>query len=156
MIHLQRNVCLGITFLCVAGILSMHSCSTAESIASKTFESTCWDITDTLGFSLHPSQLGRDSELNIEVTFLPDYRYSNLYLKAIATSPSGAKQEIMVNDTVIDPAGNWLTEASGGTYLHPFDTPLRLALEEAGQYQIQLIQYMRDSSLCEIQGVRVW
>lgn len=156
MIYLQRSVPYVMSMLCLSGLILMQACSNPESIASKTFESTCWEITDTLGFTLHPSQLGREAELNVEVSFLPDYRYSNLYLKAIVAAPSGAKQELMINDVVIDPTGNWLSESSGGTYAHQFESPFSLSLEEAGQYQIQLIQYMRDSSLCEIQEVRVW
>lgn len=138
--------------ICVGG---MQSCVETEGVVYKRFETSCWESSDTIRFSLLPSQLSQ-GKLHVEVGFLPEYRYANLYLKGILTAPSGNQQQFLVNDTVIDPVGNWLSESSGGGYLHQFDPPVSLKLEEAGTYHVQLLQYMREESLCEIQSIRMW
>lgn len=149
----RTSLYIGIFLLLVS--LGMQSCEQTEGIAYKKFENTCWENSDTILFSLLPSQL-RQNQLHLEIGFLPDYRYANLYIKGILTSSSGKQQQFLVNDTVIDPVGNWLGKSSRGSILHEFDPALTLNLEEAGTYHVQLLQYMREESLCEIQSVRVW
>ena len=147
------------SFWFVLGLLMLgwgwQSCQSPESIAQRTFEPTCWNLEDTISFSLHPSQVDR-GQLNITVDFLPDYPYANLYLKLLLTGPSGRQEEIMVNDTVLDQEGNWLSKSGGGSYSHTFDPAIPIELPEAGTHQVQLFQYMRDTALCEIQAIRIW
>ena len=74
-----------------------------------------------------------------------DYAYMNLYLQIKAVSPSGKTEQFLINDTLIDPMGNWLITGGGPTY--KVDIPLFEGKEdflaEEGAYKISLLQYMR-------------
>ena len=60
----------------------------------------------------------------------------------------------MMNDTLIDPLGNWLVKPSWGKYIISIHSPLGNQ-KEPGIYHLKLIHNMRDDQLCDIAGVGV-
>jgi hypothetical protein len=124
----------------------MTSCSQPETRFSHAFpESACWNLADTLRFPVAAEAV----PLELELVFLPDYAYRNVHLQIFFDN----QPPILLTDTVLDAEGNWLGEASRGRFVHRFSQTVAIPAESQ---QIRLVQFMRDSSLCQIEEVRVY
>ena len=121
--------------------------------AQLDFGDNCWSLNDTLT-SAYDIQKDKPVSVAINLEMLPDYEYMNIHLKLLLESPSGKTSTMMLNDTLIDPLGNWTVEPSWGKYMILIKTPEWTQAEE-GSYLLKLIHNMRDDNLCNISTVGV-
>lgn len=143
--------------VCVSFALVMlfAACDQRDFYAVKSFDSECWALADTFTFSYDNPGPETRPLLNLEVDVLEAYEFRNLHLQIIATSPSGKKNDALVQDILQDEAGNWRVESSRGVYPIAFTQQADLSFSETGTYQIQVVQFMRKDTLCEIRQVGV-
>lgn len=143
--------------VCVSFALVMlfAACDQRDFYAVKSFDSECWALTDTFAFRYENPGPETKFPLNLHVDVLEAYEFRNLYLQVIATSPSGKKSEALVQDILQDEAGNWRAESSMGVYPIAFTQQADLSFAETGTYQIQIVQFMRKDTLCEISQIGV-
>ena len=137
------------------GILLLAACQPRDFYAEKQFEYECWVLQDTFVFAYENPAADAALSLDFSVDFLEEYAFRNLFLKITTTSPSGQRSDFLLNDTLQDEAGNWRVERSSGRYPVVFSQPLDVALPEVGAWRFQVIQYMREDTLCEIAQVGV-
>lgn len=135
--------------LFMGGLFS--ACQFEDYLVQQSFEDACWSQHDTLAFAYEAR--GTSPFLRIEVAFLEDYAYRNCYLKLIITPPGGPDRDTLLHAVMLDERGFWKLEPTSGTYVQPY--PLPLSVQQAGTYQFQLIQYMREETLCQVAEVRV-
>lgn len=132
----------------------LMGCSRADYVNRITFDDGCWDIQDTLRAQMPASQ-DEEIRLRIDVQLGAEYGYDNLYLKLQYRSPSGKVQETLLNNTLLTPSGEWLTERQGDRVRWTFAPAPSLPGDETGQYEIALWHYMRDTELCEVYAVGI-
>lgn len=135
-------------------VLGLSSCEQTPFLAEKRFDGDCWDVADTLRFTYNNPAAG-ERRAQVKVDFGQEFAYMNVYLKLVWQSPSGKTGDMILSDTLMDPLGNWNVERSGGSYPVTFSPAPTFRLEETGNYPFYLIQYMRDSSLCEVKAAGV-
>lgn len=127
------------------------SCSNNH-IAEKHFEEGCWNIGDTLEFNFEPVS-STNKNVTVEVSFLENYSFRNLYFKWLIVSPSGKTRSLMRHQVMIDEAGYWQEDLSRGHYVFTF--PDSIKFEEKGMHNIKLFHYMREENLCDIEQIAV-
>lgn len=136
-------------------LLVASACQSRDFYAEKQFEFECWALQDTFAFTYENPAPDAALSLDVSVDFLEEYAFRNLFLKITAISPSGQRSDFLLNDTLQDDAGNWRVERGRSRYPVVFSQPLDVALPEAGGWRFQVIQYMREDTLCEIAQVGV-
>lgn len=139
----------------IFSLLFFAACQQRDFYAARQFDAACWALQDTFSFTYENAAASTTLQMGLNVDFLEAYAFRNCYLKVISTSPSGVSRDFLVNDTLQDETGIWRVERSGGVYPIAFASPLSLSLEEPGTYRLQVIQYMREDTLCAIEQVGV-
>jgi len=116
------------------------------------FNNNCWNIQDTLQYKLEASI---SDPPYIYVDFLEDYPYRNLFLKLVMSHPSGWYQDTILEAVVVDSLGFWMIEPEGNVYPYVFPYQLPIPPDSLEYYDLKATQYMRDTSLCEIQSAGI-
>ena len=130
----------------------LYGCKGKVIAESETnFESNCWEIADTLELSFENSDTNQPVQLLTSVTFSEeDYPFRNIFLKMVVVSPSGMEDLVDYRYEVMDVAGNWFSNPSGGKV--SFELPLAQTqrLREMGVYQFWVYQFMEGTTLCGV------
>jgi hypothetical protein len=134
--------------------LGLMACSGPDYLAEASFADGCWLMQDTLAFTL-PPEAKAGAPLRIDLDLGADFRYENLYLKLRYLGPEGQVEEQLINQRLIDPVGNWLTERQGKRVAWTIEPAPHLPLSGSDAPQVQLFHFMRDSSLCEVYRVGI-
>lgn len=135
-------------------LLGLFACSGPDYLAEASFSDGCWFMQDTLSFDL-PSEAKAGTPLCIGLDLGADFRYENLYLKLRYLGPDGLVEEQLINQRLIDPVGNWLTERKGMRVAWTIEPAPKLPVSGNGIQRVQLFHFMRDSNLCEVYAVGI-
>ncbi|MEZ4771799.1 MAG: gliding motility lipoprotein GldH [Bacteroidia bacterium] len=149
--HPQNNHAT-IAGFCLLFLSVIVSCNQTPFLAKKSFDQNCWAIGDTIHFEMEHAGAETTAELGVEVKFIPEYSYRNLYLRLLCETPDGQSLTFMLNDTLMDAEGNWLGEFNRWTFSQDFKVPL----SAPGSYRFSLIQFMREESLCDIKQAGIF
>ncbi|MEZ4829226.1 MAG: hypothetical protein R3C61_23510 [Bacteroidia bacterium] len=128
------------------------SCNPTPYLAEKSFPDNCWAIGDTVDFGWEYESTDTLMALSVEISFLQEFSYRNLYLRLVSEDQDGNTRAFMINDTLMDGEGNWLGDPGNWVFSQHFQVPV----SGPGNYHFRLIQYMREENLCDIQSVRVY
>lgn len=133
--------------------LFAQACDSRDYVAQQAFDDSCWTLQDTLDFVLEAPMR---QNLGIYLELQEEYIYQNMYLKLVYRDMDGTSKEILINQPIIDQAGNWLVEKQGGTY--PIVVSQKLSFEGAasGTLSCALYHYMREDKLCGVEKVAVY
>lgn len=129
-------------------------CGGPAAQVERSYETGCWPMTDTLRWTAEAA--AGTLPLDIELKLGTDFRTQNLFLKLRYRREGGAYQEMRIEDTLMNPQGEWLQPISGNTVDWKVDPRPQLNLPQAGTYQFELFHFMRDTLLCAVQEVRVY
>ena len=121
-------------------------------LISKEFEDGCWAVSEAL--TLEQELQGPD-KLSLHLKFNTEYRFQNIYLQVKVSDPQGKETEVVHNEILSDPLGEWKVEASGANYLFDLKDLMEIPFTEAGKYSISVAQYMREEKLCGIEKVGI-
>lgn len=133
-------------------IMAIVSCNQTPFLAKKVFDQNCWAIGDTIRFEVDHTGAETTVKLGVEVHFIPEYSYRNLYLSLLCKTPGGEIQTFVLNDTLMDADGNWQGEYAKWTFSQGVSVPV----SAPGTYRFSLVQYMRDENLCDIKQAGVF
>jgi gliding motility-associated lipoprotein GldH len=139
--------------LCLLSIVFLFSCGKPDFTAYQSFDSGCWQIDDTLSCSYRNEEAGKQLSAEIQLVFMPDYGYRNLYLKWWVEGPSGILADTLLNEIFVDEFGAWQPARKGALYPYTFKAKPGVHFPDTGLYHIRLLQYMRDDTLCGIRSV---
>ncbi|MEM7658518.1 MAG: hypothetical protein AAF399_20500 [Bacteroidota bacterium] len=137
-----------IPFLSIFGcvlLLILWSCGGPQGRFQQEFQDGCWAQGDTLKV-----QISEAGSLQFLAELGQDYAYRNLYLKVRYPEADGSMNELQLLETVLDPVGNWLVAPTGGSYPCQFGESVELPTDLSYPIQLEVLQFMRDSSLCEV------
>lgn len=141
----------GYMFSCLLCCLLM-ACDTPEYSASKSFEDQCWSIEDTMQYAFDVSkEMQEGISFQTFMDFDENFGYRNIYLKALLKGPEGIETDWVIADTLIDSLGYWISDHMNT----PISGTQKVVPKGVGAYQIELIQYLRDSNLCNIKAVHI-
>jgi len=135
-------------------LLALMACSGPDDLAEASFADGCWLTQDTLSFELPPEAVA-GTPLRIDLDLGADFRYENLYLKLRYLGPAGKVEEQLINQRLIDPVGNWLSERRGSRVAWTVEPAPRLPMSGSEVQRVQVYHFMRDSSLCEVYRVGI-
>ncbi len=142
-------------FVFVISILGI-SCNKEAFVVEKSFQDSCWAMTDTLSFTIEVIENKDNYTVNFQVSLLEEYLYRNIHLKSIWQSPSNITFDSLITDSFIDKQGNWLYPSDwNNQYTFFLSDSLKLSLKESGTYKFMVIQYMRDDTLCNISHIGI-
>ncbi|MEL6251571.1 MAG: gliding motility lipoprotein GldH [Bacteroidota bacterium] len=128
------------------------SCDSRDYLSSKEFEDGCWAVTDVMNFE---QDLQTAEMLSLHLKFNTEYRFQNIYLQISVKNPQGKETEIVHNEILSDPLGEWKVEASGKNYLFDLTDLIEIPFTQAGTYTFSVAQYMREEKLCGIEKVGI-
>lgn len=128
------------------------SCDNRDYLSSRSFEDGCWEVKEVIEAD---QELQGPGKLSLHLKFNPEYRFQNIYLQIRITDPQGKETEIVHNEVLSDPMGEWKVEASGANYLFDLNDLIEIPFTEAGTYAISVAQYMREEKLCGIEKVGI-
>lgn len=117
--------------------IAVAACS-PTSFYEQTFESACWDKSDTLRMNIPKGESAM-----LELTFGAEFAYRNFFLQV----ESGG-ESFTLTDTLLDEGGNWLLPMKGDKVVWRSEN-----LPAAGD--IRLYHYMRTDQMCEVYQVRL-
>ncbi len=132
--------------------IGVCSCEQGNIQQQWDFDNNCWNIQDTIHYDVGPSI---SDPRYIYVNFLEDYPFRNLFLKLIMSHPSGWQQDTILEAVVVDSIGFWMIKKEGNVYPYIFPYQLPPPPDSLEYYKFKVTQYMRDTSLCEIQSAGV-
>ena len=135
-----------------AWAILLVSCDSRDYLSKKEFEDGCWAVTDVLTAE---QDLQATSKLSLHLKFNTEYRFQNIYLQVKVKDPQGKETEVVHNEILSDPLGEWKVEASGANYLFDLQDLIEIPFTEAGTYSISIAQYMREEKLCGIEKVGI-
>ena len=128
------------------------ACDTPEYTAAKNFKDQCWSLEDSMLYSFHVETEKENSfSFQTFMDFEDNFGYRNIYLKAVLKGPEGIEADWLLSDTLVDDLGYWIHD--------PMATPIagsqNIAPKRVGLYELRLVQYLRDSNLCNIKAVHI-
>jgi gliding motility-associated lipoprotein GldH len=136
---------------CFLLLLVIHSCRSDLAYAeSKSISSGGWAVEDTLVFSPVLEQADAPCDLYVWVRHTKDYAYSNIWLKVESELDLNTRDGL-VEIKVADKSGKWLGTCSQSLCTVRLALKEDLSLDADGAFKVEVIQYMRETSL---QGVR--
>ncbi|MEM6800278.1 MAG: hypothetical protein AAF696_02680 [Bacteroidota bacterium] len=136
-------------FLLLFLAISFQACDSWEYVIEKEFEGACWAESDTLSFQMEEME---SQGLKLLMQFNQDYAYQNIYLKVLYRQEDKAWQELMINEILSDPLGNWKQEFKSGLYTFELPQSVEVAV---GSYQLKLFQFMREENLCGVHKIGI-
>jgi len=142
---LQHKILL-VAGLCL--ILVMSSCGGTGQQLERKFDDKGWRYADSLVFPIDNADTSSARQLRVQLELNDNYPYSNLYLKFRVKTPKGQQSQSLTEFILSDPLGNWNVDKSwfGG---YKFEQVLvkNIRLQETGQYEIHIAQFMRNDTL---------
>ncbi len=132
--------------------MALFSCKFSFAETEKEFDGDCWSLNDTVSLEFENADTSAIFRLYFPITFTEDYSYSNVYLYALVTSPSGDINLLPARFDLIDNTGRWFSEPSGEEFYFNLSVEDGLSFNQFGSYSVKLFQYMRDESLCGIRS----
>lgn len=126
------------TLLWFLPLAMMGAACSPPPLYEQTFESACWDKSDTLRMTIPKGE-----PAVLELTFGAEFAYRNFFLQV----ESGG-ESFTLTDTLLDEGGNWLLPMKGDKVVWRSEN-----LPVAGD--IRLYHYMRTEQMCEVYQVRL-
>ena len=130
----------------LAGVLGLWACNSSPILEEQVFSQACWTYQDTLRWSLKAPE-----QQQMFIDFTEDYPYRNLHVKLWLTYPGGRVIDTVWQANIVDSMGYWLAVPVDRFHRHAFSQPF--ARNGKIPQSIQIIHYMRDSSLCGVSRV---
>lgn len=131
---------------------ALSSCEAPLAETQEEFDGDCWSMRDSVSLIFENTDTSAIYRLYFPVTFTEDYSYSNVYLHALVTSPSGDVNLLPARFDLMDKIGNWYSQPSGDEIPFKLSVEDGLRFNQLGNYSVKLYQYMRDEPLCGIRS----
>jgi gliding motility-associated lipoprotein GldH len=116
-----------------------------------------WNKNQAVKFEVPVTDTINGYKVVVNVRNSNEYRYSNLFLFITTHSPKGMSVKDTLEITLANDKGKWLGTGFGGTW--STDAVLRndmvIRFPEAGVYNIEIVQAMRDDILKGIKDVGI-
>ncbi|MEM6343367.1 MAG: hypothetical protein AAF927_05785 [Bacteroidota bacterium] len=144
-------------FLFCGGLFCLLlACNSGPWLAEQAFgEAAKWKVDQPVSFS-YENPAASEKNLVLDMAFLAEYPYQNIWFKLETTDPQGQITEMIFGDTLMNVDGTWIGKQDVGNSLDWLIQPQpRLSLSEAGTYQFKLSQHMREEALEGVQSLRV-
>ena len=135
-------------------LMLIWGCDSQGELGRVEFPTNCWHLSDSL--SSYPINWDEKDYLDasLYVDFSDDFAYRNIILRMDWELPSGTSGDTLLRAYVVDSLGYWIPPMlRNKSYRYTF-APLSILLDEPPA-ALRVTQFMRDSSLCGINGVGI-
>lgn len=119
-----------------------------EPIADKT-----WSYVDTVSVGFTVEDTTKHYNLYLNVRHSGTYAYRNLYVRMHLTNPEGERGTQVVSFELADAAGKWHGKGLGDLYEYRVKWREGARFKLAGDYQVQIEQFMREDPLPGISDI---
>lgn len=144
-----------LTGLVLMLVLAGSGCNRPFASMEREFDAACWDLKDTLDLRFDNKDTSQVYQMWFPLTLTEDYGYSNIYLHAELTPPSGETTVLPASFPLMGADGAWAGESQGKTVKFDLLMAGAIRLNQTGSYRIRCYQYMRDSVLCGVQSAGI-
>jgi len=135
-------------------LILLSACRIRDFTFKRSFENGNWLYTDSLIFDFPNKDTNSLKSLYFEIQLLKEYPFRNLYLQSYTKTPKGVIFPAMPEFHFADSVGYFYVKPSRGVY--QFNIPLNsdIHLNEIGNYQFVIKQFMRPDTLKGVHSIQ--
>jgi gliding motility-associated lipoprotein GldH len=142
------------TILVVLGI-ALTGCDQDKIVYEKLseFPDASWSYGEGLDFDFTLSDTTAQYRILLYLEFETDYRWQNLYTRAVTTMPDGTVVEDKVSLELASRAGEWYGDCNAKVCELNIPLQDRVRTRTAGDYHIRFEQFMRSETVDGIRAI---
>lgn len=109
-----------------------------------------WSYVNTIKAVVDVKDISKPYSVYFKLRHTTDYRYSNVFILLHIKGPHTKKETKRYEYRLARPDGQWLGSGSGNLFTYKLDLLSGYHFPEAGKYEFEIEQNMRDNPLKEI------